>query len=111
MENISYDRENDLLYLNNGEKVQDSLDIGNIFLEFSGKNEVVGAEILKASQTVSELTGHEITPENLENVEEAEIKVVSDDKIVLIVVKMEIAKDKRITEESININLSSEALA
>lgn len=111
MKKISYDRENDLLYFNKGEKVQDSLDIGNLFLEFSGKNDIVGVEILKASKTVSELTGNEITADDLENVRDAEIKIIPEDKVVFIVLKLQIAKGEEVTEESINLNFSSQAIA
>lgn len=108
---ISYDKENDLLYFNEGEKVQDSLDIGNLFLEFSGKNDIMGVEILNASQTVSELTGNETTVEDLENIEDAEIKIIPEDSVVFIVLKLKIAKGEEVTEESINLNFSSQALA
>lgn len=111
MEKISYDKENDLLYFNQGEKVQDSLDIGNLFLEFSGKNDIVGVEILDASQTVSELTGNETTVEDLENIEDAEIKIIPEGSVVFIVLKLKIAKGEEVTEESINLNFSSQALA
>ncbi|PSH01737.1 MAG: hypothetical protein BRC27_01085 [Nanohaloarchaea archaeon SW_10_44_10] len=111
MEKISYDQENDILYLNKGKKVQDSLDIGNLFLEFSGKNNIVGVEILNASKTVSELTGNDTTAEELENVKDAKIKMIPDNDTVFIVLKLRIAKGEEVTEESINLNFSSQALA
>lgn len=67
--------------------------------------------LTKFEEDLNSSPDREILDKGLENVEEGEIRVVSDDKIVFIVKKMEIAKDKRIAEESININLSSEVLA
>lgn len=39
---VSYDYDNDILYVNKGEKVKDSLQIDNFVIDFSFNNRVVG---------------------------------------------------------------------
>jgi uncharacterized protein YuzE len=53
--NVSYDKENDILYVYIGEKVGDSLEIGNFVIDFSHDNKVVGVEIFNASELLNKL--------------------------------------------------------
>lgn len=52
-EKLSYDSEQDVMYFNRGEPAQDSLDIGNVYLEFSGEGKIVGMEVLEASERLN----------------------------------------------------------
>lgn len=108
---LSYDPEEDILYYNEGKKSQDSLDIGNVFVEFSSDNKVVGMEILNASQVISDLTGEEVDPEMLENVKDADIKLVPSGDIVFIVLQIEMQKDRETVRESVPVNVPSSAVA
>lgn len=47
---ISYDEEHDILYYNTGEKVSDSLELGDVYIEFSEEGKIVGVEIMNASE-------------------------------------------------------------
>ena len=111
MEELSYDNENDILYFNKGERVKDSLDFGNIFLEFSNNNEVVGVEVLNASETLSNLSGQDFDSNSLDNIQDAELKMVPDGETTFIVLKLLVPREDGAVEESINLNFSSEAVA
>ncbi len=62
---ISYDYENDILYLFTGEKVKDSLQIDNFVIDFSHNDKIVGIEILEASKVLSGIAGMRITKKML----------------------------------------------
>ena len=61
MKNNFYDRKNDILSLHNGfsknEKFNTNIEVGNIIVDLSNKNKVIGVEIMDATDvfTFSEL--------------------------------------------------------
>lgn len=50
---IDYDKENDMLFAYTGEKINDSLEVGDFILDFNGQNKIVGLEILDASRMLA----------------------------------------------------------
>lgn len=71
---FDYDGENDSLYIyKKGVKVKGSLDLGNIILDISTDEKVVGLEILDASKVMKNLAVK--SPQSfLENIKEASIR-------------------------------------
>lgn len=110
-EELSYDSEEDILYYNRGEAVQDSLDIGNVFVEFSGDGEIVGIEVLDASDFISDFTGEEFSSEDLENVLDAKIKVIRKGEFAIVALHFVIEKDGEQMRESVGVNLPSSSVA
>lgn len=108
---VSYDSENDVLYFNRGSSVQDSLDVGNFFIEFSSDGRVAGIEVLNASETVSQLTGEDFDKDVLERVEDAEIKVHRSGDFAFIVLYISIEKDGETIRENIGVNVPTAVTA
>lgn len=79
---FSYDKLNDLLYIyNENTSVFSNVMIGEFHLEFNKDKEVVGVEILKASDILEE---YSISKKILENIENVEIKVVVRNNSLLV---------------------------
>lgn len=110
-EKISYDPENDVLYYNKGQKSQDSLEVGNLFIEFSSSGQVVGMEIVDATETIKELTGEEFSSEDLKSIENAGIKVHTKKKYAFIRLDLQVKRDQERVKESVGINLPSSTVA
>ncbi len=49
---IIYDEEYDIFYLSNGDKVRESIDIGDFVLDVSHNNLICGVEIMDASENL-----------------------------------------------------------
>lgn len=107
---ISYDSEEDILYYNKGEVVQDSLDIGNVFVEFSSSGEIVGIEVLDASDFISEFTGEEFSSEDLENILEAKIKIIRSGDFAIVTLQFIVEKDGQRVRESVGVNVPSSSV-
>jgi uncharacterized protein YuzE len=108
---LSYDPKEDILYYNQGEKSMDSLDIGNMFIEFSGDNKVVGIEVLDASKFISDYTDKEFTKEALENIVEAEIKVFRRGEFAFVMLFFTVDRNGEKVKESIGVNVPSSTVA
>lgn len=79
---FNYDKLNDLLYVyKKKSSVYSNVMIGEFHLEFSKDREVVGVEILKASELLGE---YDIPKKFLENIENINIKVVVRNNSLLI---------------------------
>jgi uncharacterized protein YuzE len=79
MKRISYDKENDLLFIHKGfyenEKFKTNIDIGDLILDLSTKKRIVGIEIINASEFLKEFGIGKSTMENMEDAKfEAQIK-------------------------------------
>ncbi len=76
---ISYDKENDILFIHKGfspdEKFKGNLDAGNLVLDLSTKGRVKGIEILNATAF---LKNFEIGMEALENLTDADFDAVTN---------------------------------
>lgn len=110
-EKISYDAEEDILYYNKGSAVQDTLDIGNFFIEFSGDGEIVGMEILEASDTISELTDQSFSPDDLAKANDAEIKMFVEGDFVFVTLFFTTEKKGEIIKERIGVNVPTRAVS
>lgn len=78
---FNYDSLNDLLYVYKPESnVYANVVIGEFHLEFDKNGEVVGLEVLKASEILSE---YEVSEETLKNIEKINIKIVIRDNSLL----------------------------
>ena len=75
MENVRYGEKDDILYINMGEKVQESVPRGGFIIDLSSQGKVAGVEILNASNALSELLDEEpeAIQEVLENMEDADV--------------------------------------
>ena len=108
---ISYDPDEDILYFNEGKSVQDSLDIGNMFVEFSGDGEIVGMEFLNASETISELTGRDFSSVELADIIEAEIKIFFKGDFAFITLFFVTEKEGEEIKESVGVNVPTKAVS
>ena len=104
---MSYDSESDVLYFNKGISVQDSLDVGDFYLEFDGDGRVAGVEVLNASETISQLTGDKLGSGGLEDVVSAEIKVYVKGEFAFVVLYLWFERDGQKVQESVGFNVPS----
>lgn len=82
---VSYDYKENILYVNKGKRVKDSLQIGNFVIDFSFKDKVVGIEIMEASKSISFLSGVRITKKDLKNIEHAEVNMKEGKGIIYVI--------------------------
>lgn len=108
---LSYDPESDVLYFNEGKKVSDSINQGNIYVEFSSDNKFVGVEVLEASETLSKILDYDVSKEMLENVMSVKLKMIPANNYTYLVFVIKMKKDGEEVRESININIPSNAVA
>ncbi|MDY6788656.1 MAG: DUF2283 domain-containing protein [Candidatus Nanohaloarchaea archaeon] len=109
-EKLRYRPELDILYYNQGEKSKNSLDIGNITLDFGRKGQIVGLEIHKASKTLSDLTGGNIQREQLKKIEDIAIKVNYQQDAAMIVILLYYPVQSGVEQESINLSMAKDAV-
>lgn len=106
---ISYDRENDILYIHQGERARDSLPVGEFIVEFSGDNSVVGLEVLNASENINVFLDDEISPEDFENIVEARLSYRESHGMGIIFLVMVIERNGERREEKVHVNMPSAA--
>jgi uncharacterized protein YuzE len=83
----NYDKDNDLLYIYKQEScVYSNVMIGEFHLEFNKNGEVIGVEILNASELLAE---YDIPQKTLQNIEKTELKVVvrNNSLIVFLIIR------------------------
>jgi uncharacterized protein YuzE len=107
---VSYDGKEDVLYFNKGSSVQDSLDIGDFFLEFDGEGQIVGVELLNASDTVSRMSGEEFSEEDFEDIRDAEIRVHSRGDFTFVVLYLILEREGKEVREGVGVNLPTDAV-
>jgi len=79
---FNYDSLNDLLYVYKSDcNVYANVVVGEFHLEFSKEGNVVGLEVLKASEILDE---YEITKEILENIKAVSLKIVTRENSLLV---------------------------
>jgi len=105
----SYDEENDVLYYNSGEKVSDSLELGDAFIEFSGEGKIVGVEIMNASEFLSLQTGKEITDEMLKEIESGKISIRHNKDTIFLIFEFVVPVESEKKSERISLNIPSQA--
>ena len=79
---VDYDAKEDILFLSRGKKIKDSLDLGNIILDFDQNDNVAGVEILNASKTLS------FSKKLLSHIQKAMMKVMYRSSSILIIFKI-----------------------
>ena len=99
---IDYDDENDVLWLHQNKKVQDSLELGNYVIDFS-KGDILGLEIIDASEVLSRLSSKQISKEMLKNIQNAVLKVHMEKDLIFIVVLLRLS-DSKVKEIPIQVN-------
>ncbi len=99
---IDYDAENDVLWLHQNKKIQDSLELGNYVIDFSRKG-VLGLEILDASEVLSRLSSKQISKGMLKNIQNAVLRVHSEKDLIFIVVILKL-DDAKVKEIPIQVN-------
>lgn len=105
---IDYDKEEDLLWLHEGRKIQDSLELGSFIIDFS-KNDVVGIEISNASEVLSRLSSKQISKSMLEGIQNAKLKVHSEKGLIFIVAILKLS-DAEVKEIPIQINAPKQVM-
>jgi len=79
---FNYDKLNDLLYIyKENSKIYTNIVIGEFHLEFSKEGEIVGMEVLKASELLSE---YGMSQKLLENIDNVNFKVVINNNSLLV---------------------------
>lgn len=79
---FNYDNLNDLFYVyKENSSVYANVVIGDFHVEFSKEEQVVGIEILNASDLLEE---YDVSKDMLENIKKVEIKIVNKDNSLLI---------------------------
>jgi len=105
----SYDEEHDVLYYNSGQKVSDSLELGDAYIEFSTDGSIVGVEIMNASEFLSLQTGKEITEEMLKEIESGKISIRTNKDTLFIIFEFVVPVESEKNNERISLNIPSEA--
>lgn len=92
---IDYDFENDILWLHDGRKVKDSLQMDNFVVDFAGNSDISGIEISGASQVLSRLSPVSIGKEALKGIKSAVLKAYREKELIYMVflIKLEIKKE------------------
>ena len=106
-EKISYDRENDILYIHQGGSARDSLPVGDFIVEFSGDNRVVGLEVLNASENINVFLDEEISAEDLENIVDARLSYRESHGMGIIFLVIVIEREGERREEKVSVNMPS----
>ncbi|MEM5790968.1 MAG: DUF2283 domain-containing protein [Candidatus Aenigmatarchaeota archaeon] len=85
---VDYDRENDILWVYTGEKVNDSLEIDNFVIDFSQENKIVGIEIFKTSEILSKLTQIKISKNSLLNIKKASLSSYQSRELTFVIINL-----------------------
>lgn len=102
---VSYDEENDILWVHSGEKVKDSLAIDNYVVDFSYDDKIIGVQIFDASIFINNLRKMGITKDMLANIKTANLNFVKSKELTYIVIYLEIPIHNKI--EKISFDLST----
>jgi len=72
--NVTYDRENDVLFLYKNVRPKGSIELGDFILSFTEGMKATGIEILNASKRLSQIFDVKLTKENLANTVKANFR-------------------------------------
>lgn len=108
---IQYDEEHDILYFNAGEKVKDSLDIGDFVLDFSYDGHIVGIEVMNAQENLSEMFGDDVSIEDLKNVSDANISVKQHQEFAFITFLLFFGEERERQKENLNLSVPATAVS
>ncbi|MEM4245067.1 MAG: DUF2283 domain-containing protein [Candidatus Nanoarchaeia archaeon] len=83
--NFDYDKENDDLFLYSGKsKSKGSVEIGGIILDYNTKKELVGIELMNASEILKDITDGKCVLDVLNNLEVCKVDVKRKNKMIII---------------------------
>lgn len=85
---VSYDSENDILWVATGEKIKDSLEIDKFVLDISPDNRVVGVEIMDASKIINKLVPAKVTKEMLGTIRTATLSFYPSKEVFFVTVSL-----------------------
>lgn len=113
MEEVKYQREDDILYINMGEKVQESVPRGGFIIDLNSQGKVAGVEILNASKALSELLDEQ--PENirelLEQMEDADVVTKEVQGIAFMILRITSLKNGERQETKVPLEIPQPAEA
>jgi len=107
MKDVKYREKDDILYINVGKKVQESVPRGGFVIELSSQGKVAGLEVLNASEALSELLDEdpELVQETLNNMEEADVVTKEVQGIAFMILKIVSVKDGKKQETKVNLEV------
>ncbi len=108
---VDYDEENDILWVYSGEKIKDSLEVDNFVIDFSHDDKVVGVEMFKASEVISNLVLSKISKEMLSNIKEATLSFYPSRELLYVVVGLILTVDNKLKEIPIQVPAPKVAVA
>lgn len=108
---VNYDEENDILWVYSGEKIKDSLEVDNFVIDFSHDDKVVGVEIFKASEIISNLVLNKISKDMLANIKEASLSFYQSKELFYVVVGLILVIDNKLREIPIQVPTPRVAVA
>ena len=97
---INYDSENDIFFINNGEKVKASIDIGDFVLDVNHNNLICGIEVIDASENLG------ISKEFLESIKNIKMSVNYNTNNVYVLLVMTFKKKGKEVNMSIPLTLN-----
>jgi uncharacterized protein YuzE len=100
---INYDEENDILWVHSGEKIKDSLEVDNFVIDFSNDDRVVGVEVFKASEIISNLVLSKINKEMLSNIKEASLSFYQSKELFYVIIGLVLMIDNKLREIPIQV--------
>ncbi len=97
---IDYDSEQDIFFINNGNKVQASIDIGDFILDVNHNNLICGIEVMDASENLG------ISKESLRNIKNIKMSVNYNTNHVYVLLVMTFKKKGKEVNMSIPLTLN-----
>ncbi len=108
---VDYDQENDILWVYSGEKVKDSLEVGNFIIDFSYDDKVEGVEIMDASEVVSKLSLSKISKDMLAGIKEASLSFYQSRELSYVIIGLIMTIDNKVREIPIQVPAPGVAMA
>ena len=101
---IDYDLESDLLWLHDGRRVKDSLQMDSFVVDFAGNGEVSGIEIFNASQLLNRLSPVSMGKDALKNIKSAILKTHREKELLYMIFLIKIVVKKETMSIPIQLN-------
>ncbi|MDY6768650.1 MAG: DUF2283 domain-containing protein [Candidatus Nanohaloarchaea archaeon] len=101
---VVYRPERDILYVNMGERVKETVPKGGFNIDLSHDGKIVGVEILDASEVIGDVLDEDVSP-ILENLEDADVLMKEHRGMVFMVLKMYADMGGTETERAVSLEL------
>ncbi len=108
---VSYDMEEDILHFFTGERIKDSIEMGDYVFDISHDERIVGWQINNASKFLSSVYGTKVSKDFLSSIKEAYMGVVYSKKLVIVRVTYFVMEDKTIKERELTSNIPELVIA